>query len=245
MMENIDPIDKWPWIMVGGRALLFLLFQSLLAAFMLFFTSTEVWKAGAAYWTVSVALTNIVCLLLLVHLFNKENRDFWQVFRIEKHTILKDLPVFVGCLLLLGPIAMIPNFVLANALFGDIQIALQLFLLPLPRWVIYCFALVVFPLTQGVVELAFYFLYCMPEIEKKTHNPELAYCLSCLFLGLQHSMIPFLPNGSFILWRALMFLPFSFFVGAILKWRPRMLPYLAFVHVAMDFSVGVMYITGT
>jgi hypothetical protein len=157
MMENIDPIEKWPLIMLGGRALLFLLFQSLLAAFMLFFTSTEVGKAGAAYWIVSIALTNIVSLLFLVHLFSPENRNFWQVFRIGKHTILKDLPVFVGWLLLFGPIAMIPNFVLPKALSGDIQIALQLFLLPLPRGVIYCFALVVFPLTQGVVELAFLF----------------------------------------------------------------------------------------
>jgi hypothetical protein len=243
-MEKSIPNEKWPWIMVGGRSLLFLLFQSLVAIFMFFFTPTEVWKAGSAYWTVSVSLTNIVCLLLLVHLFNKENRNFWEVFRIDRKSIQKDLLFFLGCLLLIGPISMIPNFLLAKALFGDIQIALKLFLLPLPKWAIYCFALAVFPLTQGVVELAFYFLYCMPEIEKKTHSPAFAYCLCSLFLGLQHSMVPFLPDGRFILWRALMFLPFSFFVGAILKWRPRLLPYLAFIHVAMDFSVGIMYSTG-
>jgi hypothetical protein len=195
-MEKSIPNEKWPWIMVGGRSLLFLLFQSLVAIFMFFFTPTEVWKAGSAYWTVSVSLTNIVCLLLLVHLFNKENRNFWEVFRIDRKSIQKDLLFFLGCLLLIGPISMIPNFLLAKALFGDIQIALKLFLLPLPKWAIYCFALAVFPLTQGVVELAFYFLYCMPEIEKKTHSPAFAVSfLACNIVWFPFSLMGASSSG--------------------------------------------------
>lgn len=35
-----------------------------------------------------------------------------------------------------------------------------------------------------------------------------------------------------------MFLPFALAVGFLLRWRPRLLPYLAIVHILMDFSLA-------
>lgn len=37
-----------------------------------------------------------------------------------------------------------------------------------------------------------------------------------------------------------MFLPFALFLGVILRWRPRLLPYLMVGHALIDVSVGVM-----
>jgi len=39
-----------------------------------------------------------------------------------------------------------------------------------------------------------------------------------------------------------MFLPFAFLVGLVLKWRPRLLPYLAVVHVLIDEATSVFYL---
>ena len=105
------------------------------------------------------------------------------------------------------------------------------------------FAVVLFPITQGLVELAFYFLYVMPRLAKQI-NPWAAYALASLFLGIQHAMIPLRFDPAFFTWRLLMFIPFAFLVGAVLKWRPRLLIYLAVVHVLMDFSTATMYLTG-
>ena len=243
-MQKTTLLRHSPWIVLGGRTFLFITFQAFIALLSLVFQIQQAWLAGSAWWTLSVTLTNVVCLLSLVRFFKADNRKYKDLFRFERQSLKQDLLVFAGSFLLIIPISMIPNLLLANMLFGSIKTPMEMFLLPLPNWAIYSVALVLFPVTQGLVELAFYFLYCMPKIKGKTNNAMLAYCSCCLVLGFQHIMIPFLPDWRFILWRALMFLPFSFFVGALLNWRPRMLPYLALLHLLMDFSAALMYITG-
>jgi hypothetical protein len=57
---------------------------------------------------------------------------------------------------------------------------------------------------------------------------------------LQHLTAPLLFDARYLLWRALMFLPFAVWVGLVLRWRPRLLPYLAAVHVLMDFATALM-----
>jgi len=37
-----------------------------------------------------------------------------------------------------------------------------------------------------------------------------------------------------------MFIPFAFLVGIVLDWRPRLLPYLAIIHVLMDTFFATM-----
>jgi len=61
-----------------------------------------------------------------------------------------------------------------------------------------------------------------------------------LFLGIQHCAVPLLFNLPFFTWRALMYIPFAFLVGIVMRWRPRLLPYLAIIHVIMDMSFAAM-----
>ena len=109
----------------------------------------------------------------------------------------------------------------------------------LPLWAAYA-SLVLFPLTQGMAELASYFAYSMPRLESRGMRPWLAITLPALALSLQHIAVPLLFDARFLLWRGLMFLPFAFFVGIVLHWRPRLLPYMAIVHVLMDLSFAAM-----
>lgn len=44
-------------------------------------------------------------------------------------------------------------------------------------------------------------------------------------------------------WRGLMFIPFAFGTGILLYWRPRLLPYVAFIHFLMDLSFGAMLLS--
>jgi len=46
----------------------------------------------------------------------------------------------------------------------------------------------------------------------------------------------------FIVWRALMYIPFALLRGLALHWRPRMLPYFAAVHVLMYLSFMTMFL---
>jgi len=40
-----------------------------------------------------------------------------------------------------------------------------------------------------------------------------------------------------------MYLPFAVFVGIVLHWRPRLLPYFVVIHVLMDISFALMLLS--
>jgi hypothetical protein len=235
-------VTPWPWILLPARFVLFAFFQLLFAGALALTGSLTHWNDSGAWWTLSVALANIVCLFLLTSLYRLEGKRYWDIFRIDRDHLGDDLLVMAGLLVITGPIAMFPNSLLATALFGDPMIPMRQFLAPLPGWAIYA-AMVAFPITQGLTELPFYFLYIMPRLGKLTGSPWTAYALASLALGVQHAAAPLMLDGRFFLWRALMFIPFALMVGIVLKWRPRLMPYFAIVHVLIDFATTLMYMT--
>jgi hypothetical protein len=131
---------------------------------------------------------------------------------------------------------------LAKALFGNNLSPLNLLIRPLPAWASYG-ALVLFPVTQGLVELPAYFLYALPRIEAQTRKAWLAITFSALGLAVQHVGAPLLFDARFITWRLLMFIPFAFLVAIVLRWRPRLLPYLAVVHVLLDMATAALWLS--
>jgi hypothetical protein len=240
-MQSSSLSSRGPWAMLPARFVLFFLFQALFAAGFLLTGATDSWNLGAAWWPFSVTLTNLVCLFLLTRLFRQEGKKYWDLFRIDRAHVKGDLLLLLGLIILSAPVAFLPNILIATALYGNTTTPLHQFLLPLPMWAIIA-SIILFPATQGLAELATYFMYVMPRLSALTQRPWLAYVLASFFLGIQHSMVPLIFDGRFIAWRALMYIPFAFLMGIVLKWRPRMLPYLAIVHVLMDISAVMMYL---
>ena len=189
-----------------------------------------------------VAAANVVCVISLVNLFRSEGRRYWDLFRIDRKHILRDVLTVIGSMVIGGPVAYFPNVLLGGWLFGDPNATLDLFVRPLPAWAAYA-SIILFPITQGLAELATYFGYVMPRLESRGMNKYLAVALPALMLGLQHVAVPFLFDGRFILWRGLMYIPFAFFAGILLRWRPRLLPYMAIIHAVMNMSFATMFLT--
>jgi hypothetical protein len=142
-------------------------------------------------------------------------------------------------LVITGPISFLPNILLGKWLFGDPQATLDLLLRPLPFWAAFA-SIFLFPITQGLAELSTYFSFVMPRFEARGMAPWLTITLPALLLGLQHVAVPWLFDVRYVIWRGLMFIPFAFLVGIVLHWRPRLLPYLAVVHVLMDVYFATM-----
>jgi hypothetical protein len=69
-----------------------------------------------------------------------------------------------------------------------------------------------------------------------------ALVLPAIFLSLQHIAMPLVFDINYLVWRALMYLPFAFFIGIVLEKRQTLLPYLLITHVLMDMSLGIMLI---
>lgn len=189
-----------------------------------------------------VTIANLICLVVLLRLYQAEGQRFWDIFRIERQHSLGDLLLLVGVFAIGGPLAYFPNVLLAGWLFDDPQTVLTLFVRPLPLWAAWA-SIIIFPLTQGLVEIATYMAYAMPRIEARGLRPWQAVLLSGIFLGLQHFAMPLLFDGRFFLWRLLMYIPFACWVAVLMRWRPRLLPYIAIVHLLMNMSFATMFLS--
>lgn len=242
LQTSIKSSASWPWLMLFSRISLFIGFQALFAVAFWLAGTAGAWEMSAAWWPFTVTLTNAVCLVALVTLFRTEGANYWRVFEIRRETLKGDLLALLGTLVLLGPVSFLPNILLAGWLFGDAQIVLNLLVRPLPMWAAYA-GLVLFPITQGLVELATYFLYVMPRLEGQGMARWQAVGLTSLVLGLQHIGVPFLFDGRYLVWRGLMFIPFAFLAGIVLRWRPSLLPYMAAIHVLMDAAFAAMLLS--
>ncbi|MAT99726.1 MAG: hypothetical protein CL608_21510 [Anaerolineaceae bacterium] len=231
--------NRWPWLMLPARLALFAFWQIAVAIVLLFLGVADAWQVSAAWWPVTAVLANLVCIGLLHTLYRREGARYWDIFRIQRQTLKKDLLILLGALILTGPIAFVPNILSANWLFGTQQAALDLFIQPLPLWGI-VLAGVLFPMTIALAELPIYFAYVMPRLEVQTGRRWLAVLLPSLFLAAQHCTLPLIWNGRFLLWRFFMFLPFALFLGLLLRWRPQLLPYLVVVHGLMDLATVLM-----
>ncbi len=239
-MSQIKP-NRYPkpWLMLVIRSLLFLAFQALIALVFLLIGSPAPWSDSAAWWMIAVALTDLVCLALLIHLYHQEGARFWNVFHLERQFVKQDLLFLLGFLVIVGPVGFLPNILSARWLFGDPQTALDMLVRPLPAWAAIS-GLVFFPLMQGLVEIPTYMLYAMPRLETQGVRPWLAISLASFFLSAQHMFAPFLSDMRFIIYRLVMFLPFAILIALVMRWRPRLMPYMAVIHALMDMSIAIM-----
>ena len=234
-------LQTMPWFMLFSRIILFATFQALLALILFLTGAVQAWETAANWWPITVAAVDLVSLLLLIRIFAAEGGRFWDLFRIERGAIKRDLPALLLLLVLLGPASYLPNVWLGQALFGDPEATLALIVRPLPTWAVFA-AIVLFPVGQGLTELPTYFGYVMPRFQAQGMQRWLAVSIPALILALQHIAVPLLFDGRFITWRALMFVPFAFLVGIALMLRPRLMPYMVVVHVLMDMAFAIMFL---
>jgi hypothetical protein len=132
--------------------------------------------------------------------------------------VKRDLPLLVGVLLLIGPSALIPNLVLANALFSHSGDALALLVQPIPMWAA-VIGLVAFPVTMAVAELPTYYGLILPRLQETWSNRWIALCVVVAWHAAQHVALPLIFDVRFIAWRFFMFLPLAFLVAAAVQRR--------------------------
>jgi len=237
----MNPKTWNPWLMLVIRSLLFLVFQTGLALAFRLSGSPVAWDTSAAWWPFAIVFTDLACLGLLIRFYWQEGKRFWDVFRLERQFVKQDLLFMFGFLMIAGPLGYLPNIWSAQWLFGDPQVALDLLVRPLPVWAAIT-SVALFPLLQGLVEIPTYMLYSLPHLEAQGMRPWLAVALASFFLSAQHIFVPFLPDGCFITYRLVMFLPFAVLVALVVRARTRLMLYIAMIHALMDMSVAVMFL---
>lgn len=223
--------------MLFARPVLFAAWQFAFALAIAWRGAPDPWGASIAWWPWSGILTSLVILILLAWLFHSEGGNLLDLYRIDLQHIKSDLWVILGFFIIAGPIGFFPNLVFGNLFFGSVQVASKMMFLRLPVWAA-ASALVLFPITIALTELPTYFGYSMPRIKALSGKGWLAVCLAvglpAIFLAAQHMALPLIFDPRFLAWRFFMFLPFALLVGAMLYWRPRLMPYLIIIHILID-----------
>jgi hypothetical protein len=225
--------------MLPARTFLFLFFQAIIALLLLASGHGRPWFSSAGWWPITAFLGSLVIILFLVRFYRLEGRSYFNLLRFPRGLKKKDWASLAVILLLLGPVAFLPNIVIARGLFGDPQTALDLLIHPLPFWAVLV-SLSLFPLAVALSELPLYFACIAPRLEAGTGKPWIAWGLASFWLAAQHMALPFLPDLRFLLWRFGMFLPFAVMLALVLRRRPGLLPVLVIIHFLMDLSTGVL-----
>jgi hypothetical protein len=238
--RSAAPTASYPWLMLISRSVLFLIFQALIALVLAATSTGSAWSESARWWTFMAFLANFVSLYLLVRVFKAEGKRYWDILRFSRETWKTDLLWLFGFSIIGIPIAAVVKDPLAVAIFGDAMTPTNMLFRPLPTWAFVLSFL--FPLTIWFAELPTYFGYVMPRLEAQLRNGWIAWIIASFFLAAQHMFLPLILDAGYMLWRTGMFLPFAFFTGLVLKFRPRLLPYFVIVHALMDITTVLVYL---
>ena len=241
--ENLERINTntasiWPWLLLPMRLIMFALFQGLIAL-IASGSFSESWATSIVWWPVGIVLVNLVTIIVLRKLFAAEGMSYFNLFRIELSQFRSDWLPLLGILLFMVILVVVPNILSAQVLFENPEAVTDLFIKKLPFGVA-SILLFAWPITQALAEVPIYFGYIMPRIERSTNKAWLAIGLAAFFAAAQHITMPLLFDWNFITWRLVMFIPFTVFLAIVIRWRPRLMPYIVITHGLLDTSLIVM-----
>ena len=223
-------------LLLVSRLALFLAFQAMVALL------ANSWKISEKYWLLSATLTNLVSIALLFVLFKREGKNYFSIFSFNRTNLKKDLLVFLGLAIATVPIVFLPGYFLSILIWDDPNTPTQIMFGPIQKWLVYIL-LISFPITISMAELATYFGYIMPKLKEQFNMKCLAILVPVLFLSLQHCTLPFIPDIDFIIYRALVFLPFACLIGISIYYRPSLFIYFSILHGIMDFGTVLMFLS--
>ncbi|MCC6811910.1 MAG: hypothetical protein IT381_31085 [Deltaproteobacteria bacterium] len=226
--------DPFTWWLLVSRTVLFALLHVSSFLVLQALGTKDAFDTASAWWLAYAAFVNIVTLASLT----RAREDLASLWRFTAGTWRRDLGWLGGLLVVAGPIAWLPNRLMATAMWGNPDAGNALMFKPLPTAGLVAIALV-FPLTQALAEIPLYFGHVAVRLAR--HVPSaLATTIAALFLSVQHAALPLLTDGRFMAWRATMFLPFALLVGFLIRRRPTLMPYIVVVHGLMDLQLPIL-----
>lgn len=232
---TLKPAGTITYALLVSRLILFVVFQALIAVMV------HSWDTSQKYWLLTATLTNIVSITFLCILFKREGISFLKIFSFNKATLKKDIYIFTALLLLVVPVVFLPGHLLSMVIWNDPDVPTQMMFGRIEKWLLYIL-MIAFPATIAFAELATYFRYIMPQLIKQLNRKWLAVFLPVLFLSIQHCTLPFIADLNFIIYRALVFLPFAILIGVSIYIRPSLFIYFAILHGILDFGTVFMFL---
>jgi membrane protease YdiL (CAAX protease family) len=218
------------------RTILFFVFGFVITGVLASAGDEQPLQAAIVWWPFQAILANIVTFFILKYWFRAEGERFWDLFYVNKGEATKHLKQF-GWILLVGfTLGGIPLYLFSYLLLGSIIPPTTMFQ-AMPLWAA-VISLVIFPLTNALVETPTYIGYSFTRLRQRFNNVWMAASLAGFALALQHIAMPIVFDVPFMLWRLLSFIPLAVALGFIYNRTKNLLP-IVIVHFIMDLQIVV------
>jgi membrane protease YdiL (CAAX protease family) len=235
VLNNSVPTGRVVFSLVM-RTLLFAAFGGLMVGVMALSGSDQPLKDAEKWWPFQAILANMATFIILKSFLKKEGLPFRSLFNLKSGRVKKDIKE-TFLLFVVGIICgAIPLYLFSYLLLGSFIPPATMFQ-PLPLWAM-VIALILFPITNGLVETTTYMGYALPRIQQKSGKLWLAIVLAGLALAFQHVALPLVDDVPYMAWRFLAFIPLALVLGVIYSKTKRLLP-IAIAHFLMDLQLVV------
>ncbi|MCR2805748.1 CPBP family glutamic-type intramembrane protease [Paenibacillus soyae] len=193
-------------------------------------------KAAERWWPFQAILANIATYAVLRYFLRKEGQSYGSLFGFRRSITGLDMKQFAWLLVVGFAVGGIPLYLFSYAILGSF-VPPNLMFQPLPVWAA-ILALVLFPLTNGLVETPTYVGYALPRLKRATGSGRLAILFAGLALAFQHVALPLVLDVPYMLWRFAAFIPLGLAIGFIFSRTKRLLP-IAMAHYVMDLQLAI------
>lgn len=223
------------YISLTMRTLFFVLFGLVMVGLLALMGEEQPLKAAEKWWPFQAIMANIASFIVLRRFMKQEGRSYRSFFALEKGRIGKDLKQFALLLIFGFVVGGLSLYLFSYLILGSVTPP-ELMFQPLPLWAA-IIALVIFPLTNGLVETPTYIGYAMPRMKAVTGKLWIGVVLAGLALAFQHVALPLVMDVPYMLWRFAAFIPLAIMIGFIYNRTRRLLP-IAAVHYVMDLQLA-------
>lgn len=224
-----------PLIVLFGRPLFWLLAQAVTAAFFLVSGHPDPWRAATPWWSVYGALANLLTLALLLVFLRREHIGFFDLIGRINLRWGRDLWLAIAAYVVMAATILIPAVYVNRLIFGIDNPSIWPGLLwarELPLWGV-IFSWATFITLNPLIEEAAYNGFVLARLDVLMRRRWLAPLVVGAIWSLQHSVLPFIPDWRYVLWRFAYFF-LGVFAFMLLYLLIRRLPPLIAGHAPMD-----------
>jgi len=191
--------------------------------------------AAERWWPFQAILANIVTFIFLRRWIRKEGGTYRSLFKIGKGELGIHVRQFLLFIVIGFALGAIPLYGASYLILGSFTPPDTMFQ-ALPLWAA-IIALIVFPISNGLVETPTYIGYALPRLQRMIPISWVAITLAGLALAFQHVALPLVADVPYMLWRFVSFIPLAIALGFIYTRTKKLLP-IAAAHSIMDLQLA-------
>ncbi|WP_338448668.1 CPBP family glutamic-type intramembrane protease [Niallia oryzisoli] len=222
------------------RTVLFFIMGILFVGILALQGSDQPFNDAEKWWPFQVIFANLFSFLIINQLLKKEGRSYRSLFRAPVDKNRKTVREYAVLFLAAVIGGAVPLYLFSYLLLGAIPPPDTHFqALPIGYAVI---ALILFPLSNALVETPTYIGYALPRLQQITGKIYMPILIAGFFLALQHVFLPIVLEADYMLWRLLSFIPLAIFLGIFYTKKQRIVP-IVIIHFIIDLQlVSQMFI---